>query len=167
VYLHNDHPEPWAGELTLRLEDFGGAALEEERAAFQVEPGGLLRFIVPGHWPPAADRLVVADAQGAPCATWFFGRDKDLPYSPPRFELATAPDGQETVVSITAQTLIRDLCLFPERIDPSAVASDQLITLLPGETARLRVAGGRHFTADELSAPGVIWCANAFGALRF
>ena len=167
VYLHNDHPDPWAGELRLWLADFEGTVLEEEHAVFQIEPGGLLRFIVPGHWPPAADRLVLAEAQGAPRATWFFARDKDLPYPPPRFKLDTAHAGQENVVSITAQTLIRDLCLFPERLDAAARASEQLITLLPGETARLRISSGRRFAAEELGGEGVLWNANAFGALRF
>ncbi len=165
VVLHNDHPDPWQGELLLQLADFGGRVLAEERAGFDVEAGGVLRFIVPGNWPPAADRLIVARATGAPVAHWFFGRDRDLPYPAPRFRLDVDREGADTVVHITAETLVRDLCLFPERLDPEAAVDEQLLTLLPGESATVRIAGASaRLTAGELSRPGIAWCANALGA---
>ena len=34
------------------------------------------------------------------------------------------------------RTLVRDLCLFADKIDPAAVADDGLVTLLPGERRR-------------------------------
>ena len=167
LYLHNDHPNAWSDDLRLELIDFSGSVIESEQAAFRLEPGGSLRFIVPGDWAGGPDRLVRASCGEAGPATWFFARDKDLPYPPPRLDLAVEPDGADLAVTITAQSLVRDLCLFPERLDPAARVSDQLITLLPGESTRLRISGGRRLSPEELWTPGVLWSVNPFGALRF
>ena len=46
--------------------------------------------------------------------------------------------------------LIRDLCLFADRIDPRAVVDEQLVTLLPGET--------HTFTVSTSDVPDpVVW----------
>jgi beta-mannosidase len=42
-------------------------------------------------------------------------------------------------VVVRAQTLVRELCLLADRVAPDAEVDEQLVTLLPGETAVLRV----------------------------
>ncbi|MFC5072474.1 hypothetical protein ACFPN0_12985 [Kitasatospora cinereorecta] len=44
-------------------------------------------------------------------------------------------------VTVTARTLLRDLALFPGRLDPAAEVDDMLVTLLPGERAVFHVTG--------------------------
>ena len=164
VYLHNAFPYAWHSDLHLRLLTFDGQALRELTTPFEVEPGGSKRVMIPGDWPPAADRLIVAEAEGAARATWFFARDKELPYPAPEFELCARLEGARTLLSITAQKLVRDLCIFADRLDPAARLNEQLLTLLPGETATLSIEAPRLLSPSELLAPGVIWTANQFGA---
>jgi beta-mannosidase len=66
------------------------------------------------------------------------------------------------VVRLTAgaATLVRDLCVFADRVDPAASADECLVTLLPGEQRTLLFYGippGRE--AELLSAP-VLRTAN-------
>ena len=51
-------------------------------------------------------------------------------------------------VRVTARTLLRDLALFPDRLDPAATVDAALVTLLPGESATFTV----H--ADRPAGPG-------------
>jgi beta-mannosidase len=44
-------------------------------------------------------------------------------------------------VTVTASGLVRDLCLLAELAVADAVVSDQLLTLLPGESATFVVTG--------------------------
>jgi beta-mannosidase len=62
----------------------------------------------------------------------------------PRLDVDVEVDGSAIDISVTGHTLVRDLCLFADRVDPDAVVDDQLVTLLPGETHRFAVRpGGR------------------------
>jgi beta-mannosidase len=59
---------------------------------------------------------------------------------------------------VTAHVLLRDLALFPDRLNPSSTVDDMLITLLPGDSATFRVTG--PFDADRLTSPPVLRSAN-------
>ena len=48
-------------------------------------------------------------------------------------KLSSSGDAQ--TLTVTAKTLLRDVCLFADRLDPNAQVSDQCVTLLPGETS--------------------------------
>ncbi|BAJ26949.1 hypothetical protein KSE_11150 [Kitasatospora setae KM-6054] len=49
--------------------------------------------------------------------------------------------GAEVDVVVTARTLVRDLLVQADRIDPAATADRGLTTLLPGERAVIRIRG--------------------------
>jgi len=42
-------------------------------------------------------------------------------------------------VTITATSLVRDLCIFADRVDPDASCDRQLVTVLPGEKASIEI----------------------------
>ena len=42
-------------------------------------------------------------------------------------------------MTVTADRLTRDLCLFVDRLHPGAFAAGQMVTLLPGESATFTV----------------------------
>lgn len=55
----------------------------------------------------------------------------------------TRSDGDASAyrVEVTARTLLRDLALFPDRLDPADEVDEMLVTLLPGESTVFRVTG--------------------------
>ncbi len=60
---------------------------------------------------------------------------------------------------VTARTLVRDLALFPDRLDPLATVDDMLVTLLPGESATF-VVTGEDLGPEALTAYPVLRCVN-------
>ncbi|WP_371930364.1 MULTISPECIES: hypothetical protein [Streptomyces] len=62
-------------------------------------------------------------------------------------------------VVVSAHTLLRDLLLQADRLDPHAAAGQGRRTLLPGEQARFRVTGCG--SADGKRARTVLFCADA------
>jgi len=73
-------------------------------------------------------------------------------------------DEDEYRLTITARTLLRDLCLLPDHLDPDAQVLDQLITLLPGMSFTFNIASTADLSPDALTRPPVLQCANRFGA---
>lgn len=63
-------------------------------------------------------------------------------------------------VEVTAETLLRDLCLFPDRLHPDAETDTMLLTVLPGETAVLRVTGAVLDDPSALGTRPVLRCVN-------
>src|SRR5690606_41358299 len=54
-------------------------------------------------------------------------------------------------VTVTAGTLLRDLALFPDRLDPAAEVDEALVTLLPGESAVFTVTGATELGPGALT----------------
>jgi hypothetical protein len=68
------------------------------------------------------------------------------------------PGGLQVIV--TAQTLVRDLALLVDRVDPDAVVDDMLVSLLPGESVTFTVRCSPTVDPDELTRPDVLRSAN-------
>ena len=66
--------------------------------------------------------------------------------------LADGADAEGAEVRITARTLIRDLLLQADRLDPNATADRGLVTLLPGEQVTITVRGWKNPEAAALAA---------------
>ena len=103
--------------------------------------------------------LLLAEA-GDQRAWWFFARDRELSYPKAEYEAVVepAPDGAQ--VTVTAGTLLRDLALFPDRLDPAAEVDEALVTLLPGESAVFTVTGATELGPGALTTKPVLRCAN-------
>ncbi|MEU9454294.1 glycoside hydrolase family 2 protein [Streptomyces sp. NPDC048277] len=150
----NQAREVWEGSVTLRRMTVdgvvvGGASTElaaGARAVAFVEVPRELR-------PDGAKEFLVADA-GALRALYFPAPDRDIPYVEPEFEVAVAP-GE---VRVTARTLVRDLLLQADRLDPAARADRGLVTLLPGERVTIGVTGWK--TPDVAAARAALYCVE-------
>jgi beta-mannosidase len=144
----NETDEPWRAPLTIRRLRADGSVVHASTVGLEVDPYGVERV------PVAGAEVVVADV-GDARAYWFSG-------DPPRPEFtATAqavPRGYRIVVS--ARTLVRDLAVFPDRLNPAAEADDALLTLLPGETAKLLVRTDQELDRQALTRPPVLRCVG-------
>jgi beta-mannosidase len=87
-------------------------------------------------------------------------RDRALHYPEPasRVEVERRPDGWD--VTVTAAALLRDVCLFVDRLDSGAGVDEMLVTLLPGETALFRVTSEMEIDPVALCSPPVLRCVN-------
>ncbi len=93
-------------------------------------------------------------------ATHFFAPDREL--SLPRAEWSARAEALSgaTDVTLAAQSLLRDVVLAADRLDPAAEASEQLLTLLPGESATVRVRCAQRIDEAALRGPPIVWAAN-------
>jgi beta-mannosidase len=132
---------PWRGTLSLRRLDVAGAVLAEAQIDVDCPPGGIARIRLPDHIAATVrpDREVVVVELDGHRALWWFAEDAalDLPVA----EMSTAVLARDRGydVEVQAHSLVRELCLFADRLDPAAEVDQQLVTLLPGESAVLRV----------------------------
>ncbi len=169
LFAINDTDEPWSGEAVLWRTSFTGETLAESARQLEVPARSCLPVerldssLVEADDPTR--ELLVAEAAGAR-ATWFFSRDKHLHYPEPELDAEVSPDEQGCRVTLKARTLVRDFCLQVDRLDPRAEASDQLITLLPGESREISIhsPSGVSWSAETLLTPPVGQCVNRFGA---
>ncbi|MFZ3567598.1 glycoside hydrolase family 2 protein [Streptomyces sp. BH097] len=155
LVLSNLGASPWTTTVTLRLMRADGTMAGQARLRASAGPRQVTRVPVPRSVLPAAGsakEFLVADADGSR-ALHFPVRDKEFGYPEPRFTVVTETVGgdPDTVdVVVTAQTLVRDLLLQPDRVAPHARADRGLVTLLPGERARIRLTGARGAGANAI-----------------
>ncbi len=161
VAVVNDGPEPWTGELELQRLALSGEPLAKESVRVDVAPRSVTRVplpdpvAVPGD--PSAELLSVR--LGGHRTLHFFAEDTRVafPAAVHDTEVAEA-EGGGLDVTVTARTLLRDLALFPDRLDPASSVDDMLITLLPGESVTLHVTGSPDPAA--LVTRPVLRCVN-------
>jgi beta-mannosidase len=159
----NDTTQAWRGPVTVRRLSFDGAVLAEHRTRLAADRVGAVTVPLPAELVTpavAAAELLVADADSGERALWFFAADRDLAYQAADMDVRAERSGADVLLTVAARTLVRDLCVFADRVDPAAEADDCLVTLLPGERRTLRVRGvppGRD--GDLLVAP-VLRTAN-------
>ena len=177
--LVNQSARAWSGTAVLRRVAVDGVVLAEARLPFTAAARTVADLPVPPDLLPAdgsVKELLTVDTENAASGTdqggtgpdddggvarayWFPVRDKDFGYPAPRWDLAVAVDGDTAAVTVTARTLLRDLLLQADRLDPAATADRGLVTLLPGESATFTVRGWAHPDPDE--AAGALYTVNS------
>ena len=152
----NQSAEDWRGTLRLRRMSVDGAPIAE--AAPALDAGGRTVAVVEVPvelLPDGPGEFLVADADADGVRAWHFpAPDREIPYPRPEFEVALAPDG----ITVTARTLVRDLLLQADRLDPGARADRGLVTLLPGEQVTIGVRGWK--TPDPDTARSALYCVE-------
>jgi beta-mannosidase len=156
----NDASTPWDAPVVVMRVAADGTVLATWEAAGTVAPASVSNLAIPVSVATPAlpeNELLVVTADGQR-ATWFFVEDKDFSYPQPELDIEVE-GGADPVVRVTARTLVRDLALFADRLDPAAEVDDMLVTLLPGESREFRVSGVTGLSADDLRFP-VLRSAN-------
>ncbi len=166
VYAHNDTDQPWTAPLHVTRSTFDGGKLAERRLDLNVPPRTNAKLLELGGDLAAADdsagEMLIAQAGGTRAA-WFFDVDKRLRYGEPEFEAELEREDHVHRLTITAGTLLRDVCVFADRLDPAAEVSEQFVTLLRGEQVTFEIRSARDLDAGDLTAPPVFQCVNRFG----
>ncbi|GAA2635502.1 glycoside hydrolase family 2 protein [Dactylosporangium fulvum] len=156
VIAVNDATTPWRAPLDVRRTTFDGTPRARVTFTVDVPAGGAVTVPLPTDITTPDDpttELIVVDG-GTDRTVWFFAEDVDLAYPRPSADVTVRPDSGGLTVEVTARTLLRDLTLFPDRLDPAATVDQQLVTLLPGESATFRVSGGAGIIDADPAAWG-------------
>ncbi|SCF40096.1 beta-mannosidase [Micromonospora purpureochromogenes] len=167
----NETGEPWRAPATVTRLTLAGEPRAKTRYPLDVPPYSAVVLALPADLagPEEARReLLVAEAgDRAERALWFFAEDREIDWPAARFDATVEPGGDGRRVRVTARTVLRDLTLFPDRLDPSAEVDRALVTLLPGESTTFTVSAERPLDPVALTARPVLRCVNdIIGASR-
>ena len=91
-------------------------------------------------------------------------QDYKLHYPAPQFDADLIRAGEDYFLRINAKTLLRDVCINVDRLDPEATINDQMITIFPGDGFSFVIRSQKELTTEQLTSPPVFQCANRFGA---
>lgn len=167
--LLNDTNESMSTHLAVELRSLDGAVLAHEQVPMQVAARGASTVDLPDHLVAPAgdpDTFLVAQVEsgvpGAERALWFFAPDRLLTLDRSALRVEVDRHGAGVDLRLTATGLVRDIWIRADVIDPEATVSDQLITLLPGEEAVVRVATAMP---EHLGwgSPAVVVSVNSLG----
>ncbi len=174
VILVNDSPTDWAGTLAVtshatsdvvRAEptEWPGVRVE---LAFNVGARSRTALDLPQQSQRAGDAFVteLVTTTGERLVA-FDQEDIDLDLPPAGYTIRAEPVADDTVaVTVTAQTLLRSVCLFADRVHPLAEAETMIVDLLPGQSHTFTVHGPPGFAsevaADAWRDPHVVRTVN-------
>ncbi|WP_026877152.1 glycoside hydrolase family 2 protein [Jiangella gansuensis] len=158
----NDTGETWDAEVVVERLTYAGQVLARQPVRVAVGPRDAGRVVldetVATSQRPAGELVAVRCEEAA--AHWFFADYRDSLLDQPAVTVTAARSGAGWTVDVAAGTLVRDLTLLVDRVDPDAVVDDGLVTLLPGQTVRFTVTGALDAEAKDFSAPAVLRSAN-------
>ncbi|MBG0816883.1 glycoside hydrolase family 2 protein [Planomonospora sp. ID82291] len=158
----NDAPERWTGELSLVRHGLDGEPLAAEAVRVEAAPRSVVRVPLPEavRTPGDPAREVLVAALGGSRTVSFYAEDTVVAFPEAAYDAHAEPAEGGYRVTVTARTLLRELALFPDRLDPDAAVDDLLVTLLPGESAVFHVATERELDPAALLAFPVLRCVN-------
>lgn len=168
----NDTDAPWVGALRVRRETLDGQLLAEETSPLAVDARQVqlhvVRADIAGWAEPTAEVLVASfEGEGVPLQAVHTGVDDvdlALDPEPARYSVERTTTGYR--VHVQARSLVRDLVVHPDRIDPDAVVDLALITLAAGDTAVLEVSCPELTDPQVLVVAPVLRTANDLQAER-
>jgi beta-mannosidase len=162
VVAVNDSLRPWHLELSVTRQGFTGEVLAECHAELSAGPGERARFTVGGEVASASDpaREVLVASGGGHRALWWFAEDKDLALPEPVLSVEVEPVAGGFDVLVGAPLLQRDVALLADKANPLAETEDMLVTLLAGESCRMRVSCPEPLDPEALRSPAVLRSAN-------
>ncbi|SMQ62559.1 beta-mannosidase [Devosia lucknowensis] len=160
----NDRTLFWRGPVTVKRIRFDGTVMAEWT-----------------HWRLCADRLSAAELSipddiATPgdirsemlvatmhdtTAFHYFAEDIDLDLPVPAAECTLDRIGPvDWQLTVRATTLLKDLSIFVDRLDPVAEISDMLVTLFPGQEHVFTITSALDLGLDDLRQPPVFRTAN-------
>ncbi|MGX4656179.1 glycoside hydrolase family 2 protein [Micromonospora sp. SCSIO 07396] len=160
----NETGTPWRAPLTVTRSTLHGEPRAKTSYPLDVPAYAAVTVPLPADLAVAEEErreLLVAEAGDTTGrALWFFAEDRDVHWPAARYDAAVeAVDGGRRV-RVTARTVLRDLTLFPDRLDPAAEVDTALVTLLPGESVTFTVSSGSPLDPAALTTRPVLRCVN-------
>lgn len=168
----NETPEPWAGRLNIQRSRFSGECVASESVDVRIDPRDVRHFLLsPEIARNGLDRtnvhlLATTDDVDVAPACWFFDHDRVLELPRPAFDATIDRSGEHVLLHLHARTLLKDVVISVDRVDSQATISDNLFTMLAGESCTLRIRTNIDVPAERWTSPPVLMCANVFASGR-
>ena len=146
LLLHNDSAAPWRGQVVIsRRRTVGGAEpLAHQEVSIELEPRAATAIRIDDDvlsTSSPTEEYLVAEEESAGAAYWYFVEDPQLHLASQAeaLEVAAERTGSGFAVRVSASSLIKDLTLFPDRLDPTAGVDTALVTLQAGRSHTFQV----------------------------
>jgi beta-mannosidase len=159
-FIVNDSDHPMDGKHFVWRLRFDGTELARQLIELEVAPRsvGRVKLNPDLSTPDDPTRELIQPHFGSP---WFFKPDKELNYPSPAFEVDWEPPW---FTIRTRATILRDVCIFVDRLDPAATINAQLMTLVGDDEIKIKIESKLPLTKEQLTSPPVFRCVNPFGA---
>jgi beta-mannosidase len=157
----NDSASPYAAQVVVTRHGLAGNAIASLWVPLTVLARSTTRIAL-GHpfvRDPAAAGYVSARAPGLAVTVRLDREPRDgLPPQQLQTFVSATPSGYR--LDATARSLVLDLCIFPDRLDPAATVDQSMVTLLPGESATFEIATSKQLDLTALTRRPVLRTAN-------
>ncbi|MGI8458120.1 MAG: glycoside hydrolase family 2 protein, partial [Propionibacteriaceae bacterium] len=167
LVLHNDHHEPWTTDLviTRRGTGDGSPVLASQPVSITVAPRTRrdVDLDEPVRTPAQAPQeLIEVNANGDTVAFGYFVEDTELVAVEPgqAYDVVVGATASGYAVTVTAKALVKDLALFPDRLDPQARVDTCLVTLVAGQQHTFVVTSALELDHEALSSRPVLRSVN-------
>jgi beta-mannosidase len=165
LVAHNDAADAWSGELviTRRSTAPGSQVLAEQQLDFHIDARSSVTIALDADVITAGDptaEFVEARSAGSPAAYWYFVEDPQLRLAADAYQVTVDLDGDNYRVTVAADALVKDLALFPDRLDPAARVDGCLITLRSGDRHTFTVTGAPGLDEVALTTRPVLRSAG-------
>ncbi len=163
VFAANDTGAPWTGTLAISRRNMAGEVLAEAEIPFDLAPREARRLTCAPmrvSWPNNRTGEFLVVATGDIRVLHFFEPDKALEYPAAAFDAAVERSAEGYRVTVTAKSLVRDLVIFADRLDPKARVDMQMLVLLPGERGVFNVVTNAELDPAALAAFPVLQAVN-------
>jgi beta-mannosidase len=167
VMLHNDTDEAWQASMVVTRRGTGAGspvlATQERQLTVAARSLGTLPLEPEVRTPgEPGGELVVVHVDGVPVAFGYFVEDPVLTVLAPAeaYDVQATEIGPATEVTVTAHALVKDLTLFPDRLDPAARVDTALVSLLAGDSHTFVVTGASGLDPDALTRRPVLRSVN-------
>lgn len=160
--LVNDSAADRTVETIARRQRFDGTVLAEHRFPDAVAARSAHTLQLPETVSTPGDvrnELIVVES-GTERAFWFFAEYRDSDLTAARTSAAAKKISGGYEVTVTAETLVRDLALLVDKVDPDAVVNDMLVTLLPGDRVTFTITSQIDVNPERFIQPNVLRTAN-------
>ncbi|MEV1287234.1 glycoside hydrolase family 2 protein [Micromonospora sp. NPDC049679] len=158
----NDGGSPWRDEAAVTRLTLDGSPRAKAAFELDVAPHSTVTLPLPADVVLADEprrELLLAEG-GTERAWWFFAEDRGIAYPPAEYDATVEPAPGGLRVTVTARTVLRDLTLFADRLDPAALVDQALVTLLPGESTTFTVRTAAPLDHGALTTKPVLRCVN-------
>jgi beta-mannosidase len=161
LVVANDSPWPYAEDVIVTRHDLAGRVVASMCQPVAVPARGVVRVPLGPDYvrDPAAAGCVSARAASLEGTIRLDGEPIDgLP--PSELTTTVSATGSGYRLEVVARSLVVDLCVFPDRLDPNATVDRGMVTLLPGESAVFHIATSQRLDATALVQEPVLRTAN-------